>query len=740
MRTLLPVLLFLVTGSFASHAQTYIPLADNTSIESNTDIKILGGDYSITDSGNDGILQINNAENVVIDGDSVMVNGNTYAGYLIKITNSNNVVIKNFVSANHFKYAAYITGSTNIEIYNCDFSYNKVDSSGWIDVWAGYTSALGGGVLFYNCDSVSVHDNIMKLQNDGVALYNSAHAEVYNNHFEWNTSFGIRMYFTDSSSIHDNIANHINRPYTDPSDCAAILLIVSNENNVQHNDFSYSGDGIFLGQYNYSDIPNNNYFAYNECSGSPHNAIEATFADGNIYKHNLCNSSHYGLWLGYSFNSIVDSNEINYNHHSGIAIDRGFNNVITNNSLLVNPIGVELWEGSPIAGYEDQYSQDYTISTNMFEGNTTAISAGATENMSVTANSFIKNYSGIELSGTSGNELLEYNYFDPSVIYDVKNTTTYDVNAPNQTFRFCDSSFLEKKIYDDHDNASYGEVLTTPYACDVIPEYQTQIPEELSEPPSLWYSYPEACWWRGIVMPITVSFDTVTKHDGTASVHLSTGTGWFNGLHYFPAGDSITSWNLSNYQYLNFWIYSIDTNLGAFQYFHVRVGNASGGFYKYTSSGAVLNQSLNTWKNYVVPLAGGPGWTKSTTGTVSLSDINYVEIYTDSYGVGYELWLDGVKFTGFTNVPASEPESNGTAVFPNPFTDRTTLQYSTCRQGPITFELIDAKGQTARRITRVLVCGGDHELVIEKGDLTPGIYFFRLKTNDATENGKVVVQ
>jgi hypothetical protein len=212
-------MLFLVTISLTSNAQTYIPLADNTSIESNADIKILGGDYNITDSGNDGILQLNNAENVVIDGDSVMVNGNTYAGYLLKITNSNHVVIKNFVSANHFKYAAYITGSTNIEIYNCDFSYNKVDSSGWIDVWAGYTGALGGGVLFYNCDSVSVHDNIMKLQNDGVALYNSAHAEVYNNHFEWNTSFGIRMYFTDSSSLHDNIANHINRPYTDPSDC-----------------------------------------------------------------------------------------------------------------------------------------------------------------------------------------------------------------------------------------------------------------------------------------------------------------------------------------------------------------------------------------------------------------------------------------------------------------------------------------------------------------------------------------
>ncbi len=115
-------------------------------------------------------------------------------------------------------------------------------------------------------------------------LYNSAHAEIDSNDFAWNTSYGIRMFWTDSSFIHDNVANHINRPLLDPSDCAALLMIVSKENVVLRNDLSYSGDGVFLGEYQHSTPASNNYFAYNQCSGSPHNAVEATFADGNIFQ------------------------------------------------------------------------------------------------------------------------------------------------------------------------------------------------------------------------------------------------------------------------------------------------------------------------------------------------------------------------------------------------------------------------------------------------------------------------
>jgi len=146
--------------------------------------------------------------------------------------------------------------------------------------------------MMYQTDAAQIYDNNMKYQNDGIALYHCDSVIVSNNDLSWNTSFGIRMYFTDTCNIQNNNCSHVNRPYTNPRDCAAILLIVSNNNYVANNDFTFSGDGIFLGQFEYSQIPNNNYFGYNDCSYSPHNAIEATFADGNFFEYNICNYSH----------------------------------------------------------------------------------------------------------------------------------------------------------------------------------------------------------------------------------------------------------------------------------------------------------------------------------------------------------------------------------------------------------------------------------------------------------------
>ncbi|MEI7982668.1 MAG: NosD domain-containing protein [Bacteroidota bacterium] len=345
-----PVILF---------SQSYIPITDNMQIESNSNIKFVAGNYIFSDQPANGVIQINGRENIVLDGDSCTVNGVGYGGYMIKITNSRNIVIKNFDSVFHYKYAVHIMNSDHITINGNVFCRNKVDSAGWIDVWANYTAALGGGVMMYQTRTVDIHDNIMTMQNDGVALYHCDSIKISNNDFSWNTSYGIRMFWTDSCHIYQNNCSHVNRPLTDPSDCSAILLIISNANIVENNDLSYSGDGIFLGQYQHSTIPNNNYFAYNECSYSPHNAIEATFADGNIYKHNRCNYSHYGLWLGYSFNSIVDSNEVIGNYQSGIAVDRGFNNTVTNNLFRNNPIAIELWQGTPAGGYTNFFSQDY---------------------------------------------------------------------------------------------------------------------------------------------------------------------------------------------------------------------------------------------------------------------------------------------------------------------------------------------------------------------------------------------
>jgi len=108
---------------------------------------------------------------------------------MIKINNSSYIQINNFDAVSHYYYAVYITNSHHISINDNNFSYNKVDSTGWISVWTNYQSALGGGVMMYQTHSVLIDNNTMKYQNDGVALYHSDSIVIHNNDFACNTSY-----------------------------------------------------------------------------------------------------------------------------------------------------------------------------------------------------------------------------------------------------------------------------------------------------------------------------------------------------------------------------------------------------------------------------------------------------------------------------------------------------------------------------------------------------------------------
>ena len=725
----------------AGFTQTYVELTDNMEIPSNSNIKILGGDYVFADYNWDGVIQIVNKENIILDGDSVTVTGDNCLGYMINIENSNNIIIKNFDLVKTYKYAVRAKNSHDIKIEANNFSYNKKDTIGWIQIWTTVTNALGGGVLFDQCSRMDVYDNTMIQQNDGVAMYECDSAHIFNNTLNWNCGFGVRMNFTDYCHVHHNDCSHINRE-TDPSDCAAILLIVSNHNTVEYNNLSYSGDGVFLGQYQYSQIPNNNYFAYNYCSYSPHNAIEATFADGNIYKHNICNYSHYGFWLGYSFNSIVDSNEVIGNQHWGIAIDRGFNNTFTNNEIKENAIGISLWEGDPIPPYQDQKSHDYVIKNNLFEGNEKAISAEKTEHLIVQGNHFLNNRTDIYFEGESFNDTITDNIFEGTATFYFENRSTDDIFAVNNDFIWNDTSLIECKIYDKNDYSYYGEVIWQPFVSGIEPYYQHIPPEDMAEPDALWNVYPEACWAYGLWEPTTVEWDYEDKMVGEASVHISTGNGWDLGAMYRPGNGSIVSWNLTEQDSLVVWFKSINNTGYGFQYCHIKLGNNCGGYYKYTASAStILNPTIGQWKQYKIPLAGGAPWSRTFYGDVSLADISYVEFHADTWEYGFELWIDGVTFTPFFT------EINGHVAddvvllqcYPNPVNSTARISYKLSEQQKVNLSVFNIQGKLVRILVDEIKCAGSHATVFSREGLPDGVYFYSLKTVRKNITRKLII-
>ncbi len=736
-------LLVFITGLNALQAQTYMYMADNVDIPGNSWIIFYPGNYSITDPANDGVIRINDQQNIILDGANVNVDGMNFSGYMIKIHNSKNIIIRNFESASRFNYAVYITNSDSIQIYNCDFSLNKVDSAGWIDVWSDYQAALGGGVMMYMTGYADIYQNTMKLQNDGVALYHCNHIKIWENDFDWNTSYGVRMFFTDSCHIHHNLASHINRPYTNPSDCAAILMIVSNENLVEYNDFSYSGDGIFLGQYEYSSIPNNNVFLHNECSFSPHNAIEATFADGNIYRYNACNYSHYGFWLGYSYNSLVDSNEIIGNQSSGIAIDRGFSNIISRNMINDNPIGIELWEGSSIPPYQNQFSHDYLVKGNLIEGNRLAIKSSNTEHVFLDSNEVIYNNDGIQLNGSSTQDTFNFNYFKNNVLYHIENLSPDDISAPDNSFFSPDENFINCNIYDYYDNSAKGEVFWHPFFFGETPVIVNEQLEDMAEPPAEWHAYPEVCLGYGGSMATTVSWDSADFKAGAASVHCVTGNGWDIGLQFWPGSDTIVHWQLSETDTLIFWLKTINTTTYGFQYHQIRLGNLCGGYYKYSGSPGVLNTANGTWKMIKVPLAGGGSpynYVRSEVGEVTFDNISYVSVHADTWDFGFEIWLDGMHFSSFpTDIKEITDHDFSFTCMPNPMDESSFLTWKTNKPGPVSFELFDLAGQRLYRKELNSIPETTNQFVFYNPGISPGIYLALLKSASQSRVRKLII-
>ena len=78
--------------------------------------------------------------------------------------------------------------------------------------------------------------------------------------------------------------------------------------------------------------------------------------------------------------------------------------------------------------------------------------------------------------------------------------------------------------------------------------------------------------------------------------------------------------------------------------------------------------------------------------------------------------------------------------YPNPFHNETTIQYTIPQAGNVNLTLFDISG----RAVRVLVNGsndaGTHAVSFNTGNLTKGIYYYRLQANDFSDVKKLTIQ
>jgi len=86
---------------------------------------------------------------------------------------------------------------------------------------------------------------------------------------------------------------------------------------------------------------NDNLVYGNDFSFAPANAMEATFSR-NTLVNNRCDDSDYGLWAGYSYDTVILGNEF-VRDRFGVAIEHGQDNRIELNRFEHDSTGVSIW-------------------------------------------------------------------------------------------------------------------------------------------------------------------------------------------------------------------------------------------------------------------------------------------------------------------------------------------------------------------------------------------------------------
>lgn len=76
---------------------------------------------------------------------------------------------------------------------------------------------------------------------------------------------------------------------------------------------------------------------------------------------------------------------------------------------------------------------------------------------------------------------------------------------------------------------------------------------------------------------------------------------------------------------------------------------------------------------------------------------------------------------------------------PNPFKDATTISFYLPQKDEVTFEFFNSNIETIKKIDDVEYPAGKNEIVFNAENLSPGIYFYRLKVKKFVDVKKMII-
>ena len=164
-------------------------------------------------------------------------------------------------------------------------------------------------------------------------------------------------------------------------------------------------------------------------------------------------------------------------------------------------------------------------------------------------------------------------------------------------------------------------------------EFTSEVPEDLAEgTAALWGTFASDGATTSVVN------DSSTIRSGESALRFDTASGFDTGLVFPKSGSS--RWNLSDVRSLSFWIRAENPNAFQGNQPVVVLRSPSGSIWLEPGEGLL---GAYGWRFFEVPIDGTFPWTRTQSGTPDLSDVEAIEIHTDTWGYGFRLYVDGVS-------------------------------------------------------------------------------------------------
>ncbi|MFH0895860.1 MAG: T9SS type A sorting domain-containing protein, partial [Bacteroidota bacterium] len=85
-------------------------------------------------------------------------------------------------------------------------------------------------------------------------------------------------------------------------------------------------------------------------------------------------------------------------------------------------------------------------------------------------------------------------------------------------------------------------------------------------------------------------------------------------------------------------------------------------------------------------------------------------------------------------------EQISTFIFPNPFHETTTINFTLEKASPLSIEITDILGKQMMKIDKGILPEGSHNITVDCSGFSPGVYLYTVKAGELWGTGKMIIE